>query len=87
MPTPKGADEKELDAWAKNKQSPIQLRVFNVLKAWVQTHFYDFSSDTSLTNTLLEFINTSMLGSGNMAMEKAGEQLKRLITKKMEVHK
>jgi len=85
VPEPRKLSEKDREVWVKNKQNPIQLRVFNALKAWLQTHFYDFSSDTSLTSTLLDFINTSMIGNGNTAMDKAGEQLKKIIAKKQEV--
>jgi hypothetical protein len=53
-----------------------------VLKTWIGTHFYDFSSDAALVNTLLRFATTDMKNTGNPAMEKAAEQIQKMVTRK-----
>ncbi|KAJ1026749.1 hypothetical protein NDA16_002046 [Ustilago loliicola] len=38
---PEGLNEEELALWTEKKQIPIRLRVFNVLKMWLEMHFYE----------------------------------------------
>lgn len=38
---PEGLSEDELALWTEKKQIPIRLRVFNVLKSWLEMHFYE----------------------------------------------
>jgi len=78
MPYPKGVD---IEEFKKTKLDPIRLRVFNMLKAWVSTYTYDFFEDEALVETMLEFVNNTMIPTG---MDMAGTQLAKLITKKME---
>jgi hypothetical protein len=80
----KDATEKELEGFEKTYQNPIRLRVFNVLKRWVTVHFYDFEEDQTLMASLMDFITNTMIKGSNVTMQKAGEQLKSLIDKKVE---
>ncbi len=77
MPFPKGVD---IEEFKKNKLDPIRLRVFNLLKTWVSTYTYDFLEDEKLVSTMVEFIDKTMRVTG---MDRAGEQLVRLINKKI----
>src|SRR3990167_6757899 len=44
--------------WKKNIQTPIRMRVFNVLRHWIEGHFYDFESDVQLTANFQSFLDT-----------------------------
>lgn len=81
VPKPQGASDEEMDQWVRLKQQPIQLRVFNALKSWVSTYWYDFLEDAELLKQLELFIINTMKGSG---MEKAGNQLLKVIDKQKE---
>lgn len=35
---------------------PVRLRVANVIKLWIDLHYYDFARDASLLRKLLHFI-------------------------------
>ncbi|PWY99569.1 hypothetical protein BCV70DRAFT_223969 [Testicularia cyperi] len=45
---PAGLSDDELTLWSEKKQVPIRLRVFNVLKSWLETHFYEGEDDIYL---------------------------------------
>ncbi|KAJ9479304.1 Cell division control protein 25 [Pseudozyma hubeiensis] len=38
---PEALSDEELVLWTEKKQTPIRLRVFNVLKSWLEMHFYE----------------------------------------------
>eukprot|EP01129_Flabellula_baltica_P014536 TRINITY_DN6981_c0_g1_i1.p1 TRINITY_DN6981_c0_g1~~TRINITY_DN6981_c0_g1_i1.p1 ORF type:complete len:1107 (-),score=304.83 TRINITY_DN6981_c0_g1_i1:11-3331(-) len=57
MPEPKDKSTSTLESFTNHVRVPIFLRVFNVLKIWISTHWYDFEANENVKQTLLDFIN------------------------------
>ncbi|KAK0519441.1 cell division cycle- protein, partial [Tilletia horrida] len=51
---PVGLTPSEHEVWVSKKQRPIQMRVFNVLKLWLEQHFYE-GEDEAFLPDLKEF--------------------------------
>jgi len=41
----------------KQWEGPIRLRVINIVKMWLNKHYYDFNYSTELTKQLLSFVD------------------------------
>jgi son of sevenless-like protein len=54
---PPGLTPEQAREWVQHTQTPIRLRVFNVLRTWVSSYPEDFSEDDSLTRKLEQFID------------------------------
>ncbi|KAI8890854.1 ras GEF [Backusella circina FSU 941] len=78
---PEGLTSEELDIWISKKQKLIRLRVFNVLKIWLEQYYYE--EDSVILDRLLHFTSTSIKDS----LSFSAHQLERLIQKRKEACK
>ncbi len=76
---PEDLNEEELALWTEKKQIPIRLRVFNVLKMWLEMHFYE-GEDEPYLDQVKRFAIEEM---GEAASMKAPSQhLQRLVERR-----
>ncbi|ORY50820.1 ras GEF [Rhizoclosmatium globosum] len=57
---PAELNETELEDWIKRKRDLIRLRVFNVMKNWIENYCYDDEEDRTVLESLKEFAETKM---------------------------
>jgi len=82
MPKPKNPTKGQAARFASQKQIPIQLRVFNLLKFWIDKYGVDFAEDPALGKRCIELVegwieaNEKMLG-------KTGNQIKLQLDRKV----
>ncbi|XP_072345912.1 son of sevenless homolog 2 [Scyliorhinus torazame] len=71
----------ELKRFRKEYIQPVQLRVLNVFRHWVEHHFYDFERDNMLLNRLEGFISRK-LDLEVRSMKKWVESITKIINRK-----
>ncbi|KAI9595738.1 hypothetical protein BDF19DRAFT_495756 [Syncephalis fuscata] len=56
---PSGLSPEDLELWRKKKQTPVRLRVFNIIKQWLESGYHE-ENDSGLLVKLNDFIKTTM---------------------------
>ncbi|CEJ00846.1 Putative Ras GEF [Rhizopus microsporus] len=75
---PDGLTPEEYEVWVNKKQKLVRLRVFNVLKIWLEQYYYE--DDSIILDQLLEFTNTTLKNT----LSFSAFQLEKLISKRKE---
>ncbi|TPX39964.1 hypothetical protein SeLEV6574_g06897 [Synchytrium endobioticum] len=78
MQPPQGLNEDELTLWTEKKQTPVRLRVFNVLKQWVETYCLDNEEDAANLVRLRVFCTDHI----QIVLPTPGAQLDKLLEKR-----
>jgi hypothetical protein len=71
-PVEKRNDPEFLKTWLRSVKTPIQLRVLNVLRSWVEKHFRDFYHDSELLAKLRRFLKEDVTSE---SMQKIATQI------------
>ncbi|XP_076831340.1 son of sevenless homolog 2 isoform X4 [Brachyhypopomus gauderio] len=73
----------ELQRFRREYVQPVQLRVLNVFRQWVEHHFYDFENDPELRCRLEDYISNTLQLRGK-SMRKWVESINKIIKRKMQ---
>ncbi|KAI8855069.1 ras guanine nucleotide exchange factor domain-containing protein [Chytridium lagenaria] len=64
LAAPEGLTEEEFSDWDKKKRKIIQLRVFNVMKSWIENYCQEDPEDREVLNAMTRFAMTTMQEAG-----------------------
>lgn len=78
---PKDLLEDQLAVWSSRVLIPVRLRVYNVIKTWLETYF-NFEQDAIIEKPLMEFATTAM----NEAMPGPAKRMVELIKRTVSIH-
>ncbi|KAI9298992.1 ras GEF [Neoconidiobolus thromboides FSU 785] len=76
---PNGLQPDEQELWSEKKLTPVRLRVFNIMKIWLETYYNEGEDQVGLEN-LRQFACTTM----NEVMPKPASLIVQLISKRRE---
>ncbi|KAG0327469.1 hypothetical protein BGZ99_007553 [Dissophora globulifera] len=77
---PMGLDSEELEIWTEKKLTPIRLRVFNIIKSWLETYFLDDEADDREALAMIKDFSGSTAMKDTMSF--AAVQLIKLVEKR-----
>ncbi|KAG0229944.1 hypothetical protein BGW42_001272 [Actinomortierella wolfii] len=77
---PMGLDPEELEIWTEKKQTPIRLRVFNIIKSWLETYYLEDEADDREALAMIKDFSSSPSMKDTMSF--AAVQLIKLVEKR-----
>ncbi|KAG0206379.1 hypothetical protein BGX28_002142 [Mortierella sp. GBA30] len=77
---PMGLDSEEMEMWTEKKLTPIRLRVFNIIKSWLETYYLEDESDDREALAMIKDFSGSTAMKDTMSF--AAVQLIRLVEKR-----
>lgn len=82
MPVPPNMTPPELDSFLTQQLAPVQIKVFGVLKKWVEEHYDDFYGDEELTSALKSTLNRMLKAPSGPWAESSARALLALLARK-----
>ncbi|KAF9430797.1 hypothetical protein BGZ94_003847 [Podila epigama] len=77
---PLGLDPAELEIWTEKKQTPIRLRVFNIIKSWLENYYLEDEQDDHQALAMIKEFSSSKAMKDTMSF--AAVQLIKLVEKR-----
>ncbi|KAF9434632.1 hypothetical protein BGZ76_007689 [Entomortierella beljakovae] len=77
---PMGLDADELEIWTEKKLTPIRLRVFNIIKSWLETYYLEDETDDREALAMIKEFSGSTAMKDTMSF--AAVQLIKLVEKR-----
>ena len=81
IPKPKNPSKQQLAQFTKVRLIPIHIRIYNVLKIWVNTYIEDFIGNEELINRVGETLNA--WSESNKQLSNTVDAVKKIFAKKV----